>query len=78
MLHKVLHDSKLYRESLEVADIVASEHHCLYLCFDRQTELPALLALLAQSEVALLDSGSAPTMPSTLFDVAGQVEIQCQ
>lgn len=59
LLHKVLHTTEQYKECLQLADIIASDHYKLNQVFQPE-ELQQLLQRLADSSVALLDSGLNP------------------
>ncbi len=55
LLHRVLHESGLYNEAVEVAVLVAGDACKLYECFGK-AELKALLARVAESSILLADA----------------------
>ncbi|KAK7801288.1 hypothetical protein U0070_006271 [Myodes glareolus] len=59
LLHTVLHSTGQYQESLQLADMVSSERHRLYLVFSKE-ELRKLLQKLRESSLMLLDQGLDP------------------
>ena len=54
LLHRVLHESGLYDEAVEVAILVAGDACKLYECFGK-SEMKSLLARIAESSVLLAD-----------------------
>uniref|UniRef100_A0A8C9SYL9 Nuclear pore complex protein n=1 Tax=Scleropages formosus TaxID=113540 RepID=A0A8C9SYL9_SCLFO len=59
LLHTVLHSTEQYQESLQLADIVASDQHRLYQVFSKE-ELRKFLMKLRESSLLLLDQGLDP------------------
>ncbi|XP_019066191.1 nuclear pore complex protein Nup107 [Fukomys damarensis] len=59
LLHTILHTTSQYQECLQLADMVSSERHKLYLVFSKQ-ELKKLLQKLRESSLMLLDQGLDP------------------
>ncbi|XP_021108025.1 nuclear pore complex protein Nup107 [Heterocephalus glaber] len=59
LLHTILHTTGQYQECLQLADMVSSERHKLYLVFSKQ-ELKKLLQKLRESSLMLLDQGLDP------------------
>ncbi|XP_035258434.1 nuclear pore complex protein Nup107 [Anguilla anguilla] len=59
LLQSVLHSTKQHRESLRLADIIASEQHRLYQVFSKE-ELSKFLQKLRESSLLLLDQGLDP------------------
>ncbi|XP_008047136.1 nuclear pore complex protein Nup107 isoform X2 [Carlito syrichta] len=59
LLHAVLHGTGQFQECLQLADMVSSERHKLYLVFSKE-ELQKLLRQLRESSLALLDQGLDP------------------
>uniref|UniRef100_A0A8C2VLJ3 Nuclear pore complex protein n=1 Tax=Chinchilla lanigera TaxID=34839 RepID=A0A8C2VLJ3_CHILA len=59
LLHTILHTTGQYQECLQLADMVSSERHRLYLVFSKQ-ELKKLLQKLRESSLMLLDQGLDP------------------
>ncbi|XP_070540867.1 nuclear pore complex protein Nup107-like [Ptychodera flava] len=59
LLHSVLHNTKQYRESIQLADVIASEQHQLYKVF-RPEEIQRLLNLIRESSLQLLDNNLDP------------------
>ncbi|XP_052021291.1 nuclear pore complex protein Nup107 isoform X2 [Apodemus sylvaticus] len=59
LLHTILHSTEQYQECLQLADMVASERHKLYLVFSKD-ELRKLLHKLRESSLMLLDQGLDP------------------
>uniref|UniRef100_A0A9L0KCI0 Nuclear pore complex protein n=1 Tax=Equus asinus TaxID=9793 RepID=A0A9L0KCI0_EQUAS len=59
LLHTILHSTGQYQECLQLADMVSSERHKLYLVFSKE-ELRKLLQKLRESSLTLLDQGLDP------------------
>uniref|UniRef100_A0A8C8VW17 Nuclear pore complex protein n=1 Tax=Peromyscus maniculatus bairdii TaxID=230844 RepID=A0A8C8VW17_PERMB len=59
LLHTILHSTGQYQECLQLADMVSSERHKLYLVFSKE-ELRKLLQKLRESSLMLLDQGLDP------------------
>ncbi|XP_045144834.1 nuclear pore complex protein Nup107 [Echinops telfairi] len=59
LLHTILHNTGQYQECLQLADMVSSERHKLYLVFSKE-ELRKLLQKLRESSLMLLDQGHDP------------------
>ncbi|XP_012874060.1 PREDICTED: nuclear pore complex protein Nup107 [Dipodomys ordii] len=59
LLHTILHSTGQYQECLQLADMVSSERHKLYLVFSKE-ELKKLLQKLRESSLMLLDQGLDP------------------
>lgn len=59
LLHTILHSTGQYQECLQLADMVSSERHKLYLVFSKE-ELRKLLQKLRDSSLMLLDQGLDP------------------
>uniref|UniRef100_A0A8C8XTL7 Nuclear pore complex protein n=1 Tax=Panthera leo TaxID=9689 RepID=A0A8C8XTL7_PANLE len=59
LLHTILHSTGQYQECLQLADMVSSERHKLYLVFSKE-ELRKLLQKLRESSLMLLDEGLDP------------------
>ncbi|XP_036155532.1 nuclear pore complex protein Nup107 isoform X4 [Myotis myotis] len=59
LLHTILHNTGQYQECLQLADMVSSERHKLYLVFSKE-ELRKLLQKLRESSLMLLDQGLDP------------------
>uniref|UniRef100_A0A8I3WHG6 Nuclear pore complex protein n=1 Tax=Callithrix jacchus TaxID=9483 RepID=A0A8I3WHG6_CALJA len=59
LLHTILHSTGQYQECLQLADMVSSERHKLYLVFSKE-ELRKLLQKLRESSLMLLDQGFDP------------------
>lgn len=58
-LHTVLHTAGLYADAVQIADVIASEHHRLYQDFDQES-LQRLLCQITRSSRCLLDDGKDP------------------
>lgn len=56
MLHKTLHESELWTDCLRIANLLASETHCLYKEFSRD-ELIVCLTKLRETSIRALDRG---------------------
>lgn len=59
LLHTILHSTGQHQECLQLADMVSSERHKLYLVFSKE-ELKKLLQKLRESSLMLLDQGFDP------------------
>ncbi|XP_057613946.1 nuclear pore complex protein Nup107 isoform X2 [Chionomys nivalis] len=59
LLHTILHSTGQYQECLQLADMVSSDRHKLYLVFSKE-ELRKLLQKLRESSLMLLDQGLDP------------------
>ncbi|XP_005098411.1 nuclear pore complex protein Nup107 [Aplysia californica] len=58
-LHNVLHSSEMYADAVQIADVIASEHHQLYQDFDTES-LQHLLGQISRSSRCLLDENKDP------------------
>ncbi|CAH1783976.1 unnamed protein product [Owenia fusiformis] len=59
LLHTVLHITEQYKKAIQLADLIASEQHKLYLVF-RKDELQKLLQKIRESSLILLDQQKGP------------------
>ncbi|XP_076371514.1 nuclear pore complex protein Nup107 isoform X3 [Tachypleus tridentatus] len=59
LLHTILHETKQFKEALQLADIIASEKNQLYKDFSKE-ELRTLFQKLRESSLVLLDQSHDP------------------
>jgi hypothetical protein len=59
MLHTILFETKQYRDSIELADLLADDYHQLYQVFE-QDELRRFLSLVRKSALKLLEQHKDP------------------
>ncbi len=59
LLHHILEDSQRYDESIQLADIIADEHHKLYASFSK-LDLQQFLSAIRTSSIKLLETKDDP------------------